>query len=155
MSATMVPFRPKVSTITPYLDKKSLNYILRFFARFCILKVYSIIWFSFRRNKLDALIHNIGYPDLVLNDTELSTEIEGVKYFLFGKLQISESHVLVRLRWRWVFRECSKELEWTDNQRNVNVGSGWDGMNDCNLYLNRISISECQQINLDHNPSGG
>jgi len=32
------------------------------------------------RNKLDALIHNIGYPDLVLNDTELSTEIEGLDY---------------------------------------------------------------------------
>ena len=30
------------------------------------------------RNKLDAMIHNIGYPDLVLNDTELSEEINGV-----------------------------------------------------------------------------
>ena len=30
------------------------------------------------RNKLDAMIHNIGYPDLVLNDTELSQEINGV-----------------------------------------------------------------------------
>ena len=35
------------------------------------------------RNKLDAMIHNIGYPDLVLNDTELSTEIEGVREFFF------------------------------------------------------------------------
>ena len=31
------------------------------------------------RNKLDAMIHNIGYPDLVLNDTELSQEINGVR----------------------------------------------------------------------------
>ena len=30
------------------------------------------------RNKLDAMIHNIGYPDLVLNDTQLSEEINGV-----------------------------------------------------------------------------
>lgn len=30
------------------------------------------------RDKLGAMIHNIGYPDLVLNDTELSSEIEGV-----------------------------------------------------------------------------
>ena len=30
------------------------------------------------RDKLAAMIHNIGYPDLVLNDTELSTEIDGV-----------------------------------------------------------------------------
>lgn len=30
------------------------------------------------RNKLDAMIHNIGYPDLVLNDTALFSEIEGV-----------------------------------------------------------------------------
>ena len=35
------------------------------------------------RNKLDAMIHNIGYPDLVLNDTELSEEINGV-CLLFG-----------------------------------------------------------------------
>ena len=35
------------------------------------------------RNKLDAMIHNIGYPDLVLNDTQLHTEIKGV-----SKLQI-------------------------------------------------------------------
>eukprot|EP00091_Calanus_sinicus_P001250 TRINITY_DN11215_c0_g1_i1.p1 TRINITY_DN11215_c0_g1~~TRINITY_DN11215_c0_g1_i1.p1 ORF type:complete len:200 (-),score=43.15 TRINITY_DN11215_c0_g1_i1:125-724(-) len=32
------------------------------------------------RNKLDAMIHNIGYPDLVLNDTQLHTEIEGLDY---------------------------------------------------------------------------
>ena len=32
------------------------------------------------RNKLDAMIHNIGYPDLVLNDTELSQEINGVDF---------------------------------------------------------------------------
>ena len=32
------------------------------------------------RNKLDAMIHNIGYPDLVLNDTELATEIAGVSF---------------------------------------------------------------------------
>merc|ERR1719348_1780986 len=32
------------------------------------------------RNKLDALIHNIGYPDLVLNDTQLHTEIKGLNY---------------------------------------------------------------------------
>ena len=30
------------------------------------------------RDKLGAMIHNIGYPDLVLNDTELFSEIEGV-----------------------------------------------------------------------------
>ena len=30
------------------------------------------------RNKLDAMIHNIGYPDMVLNDTELSQEIKHV-----------------------------------------------------------------------------
>lgn len=35
------------------------------------------------RNKLDAMIHNIGYPDLVLNDTELSQEIKHV-----NKLQL-------------------------------------------------------------------
>ena len=33
------------------------------------------------RNKLDAMIHNIGYPDLVLNDTQLHTEIKGVSKF--------------------------------------------------------------------------
>jgi len=32
------------------------------------------------RNKLDAMIHNIGYPDLVLNDTQLHTEIKGLNY---------------------------------------------------------------------------
>ena len=32
------------------------------------------------RNKLDAMIHNIGYPDLVLNDTELHQEIDGVSF---------------------------------------------------------------------------
>ena len=32
------------------------------------------------RNKLDAMIHNIGYPDLVLNDTELYQEIDGVSF---------------------------------------------------------------------------
>ena len=30
------------------------------------------------RNKLEAMIHNIGYPDMVLNDTELSQEIKHV-----------------------------------------------------------------------------
>ena len=34
------------------------------------------------RNKLDAMIHNIGYPDLVLNDTELHQEIDGVSFIV-------------------------------------------------------------------------
>ena len=37
------------------------------------------------RNKLDAMIHNIGYPDLVLNDTELATEIAGVSLSMLNK----------------------------------------------------------------------
>lgn len=32
------------------------------------------------RNKLNAMIHNIGYPDLVLNDTELHAEIRDLEY---------------------------------------------------------------------------
>ena len=30
------------------------------------------------RNKLGAMIHNIGYPDLVLSDEQLGAEIQGV-----------------------------------------------------------------------------
>ena len=32
------------------------------------------------RSKLDAMIHNIGYPDLVLNDTALLSESQGLDY---------------------------------------------------------------------------
>ena len=34
------------------------------------------------RNKLEAMIHNIGYPDMVLNDTELSQEIKHVNIYI-------------------------------------------------------------------------
>ena len=43
------------------------------------------------RNKLDAMIHNIGYPDLVLNDTELSQEINGVCFVNIWKHSVTES----------------------------------------------------------------
>ena len=33
------------------------------------------------RSKLDAMIHNIGYPDLVLSDQQLQSEIQGLTYF--------------------------------------------------------------------------
>jgi hypothetical protein len=32
------------------------------------------------RNKLDAMIHNIGYPELVINETLLLEEIDGVGF---------------------------------------------------------------------------
>ena len=32
------------------------------------------------RSKLDAMIHNIGYPDLVLSDQQLQAEIQGLTY---------------------------------------------------------------------------
>ena len=55
------------------------------------------------RNKLDAMIHNIGYPDLVLNDTELSEEINGVCFVNIWK----------------DFKSCFKPFELTPKTRLV------------------------------------
>ena len=55
------------------------------------------------RNKLDAMIHNIGYPDLVLNDTELSEEINGVCFVNIWK----------------DFKSCFKPFELTPKTRFV------------------------------------
>ena len=41
------------------------------------------------REKIHAMIHNIGYPDLVLDNTQLQTEIEGVRLQLSTVTQIS------------------------------------------------------------------
>ena len=47
------------------------------------------------RNKLDAMIHNIGYPDLVLNDTELSGEINGVCFAMERNHALNQFKVVV------------------------------------------------------------
>ncbi len=100
-------------------------------------------WLSNRTKKLadtkiQAIIHNIGYPDFILNDELLQAEVEGLDY----KEDEFFENVLKNLRWRTV-----QEMGRLDERVNRTIWTATPAVVNAYYSRNRNQISESNRFN--------
>ena len=92
-------------------------------------------------DKIRAIIHNIGYPDFILDDNLLQSEVQGLDY----KNDKFFENVLQNLRWR-----TNQEMGRLDERVNRTLWTATPAVVNAYYSRNRNQISKILYVNLPH-----